>query len=427
MEVGHFSVLSLINLKMPRESKRKKFIRGLKKVIANCSRIALLRFLMDMEDESDDEIDMIYRMRLRRAEKSRYLFRSLENRSHRHSWRYLLYNDVMVNETEFLSLFRMSRECFWNILDIVNTTEDAVTLKEMELLTLLKFLGGSGTDSTLSKISISFGIGLGSVQNYIEKALDAVLKLRSKTVFWPANEERDIISSRMKEKFDFINCIGIIDGTLIPLEFKPQLDGEDYFTRKGGYAVHSLIICDDVGRIRGITLGWAGSVHDNRIWNRCNYNTSHNTYFREHEYLLGDSAFKSSNIMVPAFKKPFGTNLDDYKSFFNTKLAKPRVKSEHCIGWLKGRFQLMKRIRNYIRCRRDMIRINRLITASVIFHNLMINEPFPEEWIHADGGTDEEEESDELNMARQELNEASEAETDGRRQSLFNYMCLMHR
>ena len=74
-----------------------------------------------------------------------------------------------------------------------------------------------------------------------------------------------------------------------------------------------------------------------------------------------------------------------------------------------------------------MIRINRLITASVIFHNLMINEPFPEEWIHADGGTDEEEESDELNMARQELNEASEAETDGRRQSLFNYMCLMHR
>jgi len=46
------------------------------------------------------------------------------------------------------------------------------------------------------------------------------------------------------------------------------------------------------------------------------------------EYLLGDSAFSASSVMVPAFKKGQNAN-------FNKKLAKVRIKSEHCIRLIK--------------------------------------------------------------------------------------------
>ena len=82
-----------------------------------------------------------------------------------------------------------------------------------------------------------------------------------------------------------------------------MLNGEDYFTRKGNYAVKGLIICDDSAKITRVEMGWPGSVHDNR------------------EYLLGDSAFSASSVLAPAFKKGSNSNLRDDQCYFNTKLA----------------------------------------------------------------------------------------------------------
>ena len=132
---------------------------------------------------------------------------------------------------------------------------------------------------------------------------------------------------------------------------------------------------------------------------------------------LGDSAFKPCEVMVPAFKKPFMAELDAYKSFFNTKLAKPRIRSEHCIGVLKGRFQLLKKLRTIVAAKSDMVRLNKIVTAAAVLHNLMLQETCPEDWIFME---EELEDTDELNSAASEC-------TDERRQQLFSYMCLLHR
>ena len=52
--------------------------------------------------------------------------------------------------------------------------------------------------------------------------------------------------------------------------------------------------------------------------------------------MLRDSAFSASAVMIPAFKKGHNSNLSEEKRFFNTKLAKVRIKSEHCIGLHKA-------------------------------------------------------------------------------------------
>ena len=72
-------------------------------------------------------------------------------------------------------------------------------------------------------------------------------------------------------------------------------------------------------------MGYAASVHDNRVWRRSKICFDPEEYFSNNQYLIGDSAFCPSNYMVPTFKKPFNADLDEYKMFFNMMLAKPRI------------------------------------------------------------------------------------------------------
>jgi hypothetical protein len=54
--------------------------------------------------------------------------------------------------------------------------------------------------------------------------------------FWPAKEERLEISARIKQRH-----FGFIDGTHLGLSTRPESCGEEYFTRKGKYAVPALL------------------------------------------------------------------------------------------------------------------------------------------------------------------------------------------
>ena len=77
---------------------------------------------------------------------------------------------------------------------------------------------------------------------------------------------------------------------------------------------------------------------------------------------------------------------------FNTKLARPRVRSEHTIGVLKGRFPFLKKICfNITDDPESMMRILRYIDCCVILHNLLIPEEKEinetPEWYEDDGNT----------------------------------------
>ena len=111
-----------------------------------------------------------------------------------------------------------------------------------------------------------------------------------------------------------------------------------YFNRKSFYSINVTIICDDRGRILYFYAGWPGTTHDNRVFKNSKVYKDWRKYFNRNEHLLGDSAYSSCRIMVQTFKKHKGTAALSYeKEFFNTKIAKIRIKSEHCIGVLKGR------------------------------------------------------------------------------------------
>ena len=90
---------------------------------------------------------------------------------------------------------------------------------------------------------------------------------------------------------------------------------------------------------------------------------------------MGDSAFTASSIMVPAFKKPPGSQLSIYQAFLNKKLASVWIKSKHAIGLLKAQFLCLKILQYIIGNRQDMERAVKIIVSCVCLHNFLIHNP----------------------------------------------------
>jgi len=96
----------------------------------------------------------------------------------------------------------------------------------LHLSRIIQFLGGYGNEAAVQKIGLMLGISKGAVNDYVRRACIAVLKHRDQVIKWPSNEERQNISGRIRKTHGFVNCVGLIDGTLFPLAFAPIVNGE---------------------------------------------------------------------------------------------------------------------------------------------------------------------------------------------------------
>lgn len=85
-------------------------------------------------------------------------------------------------------------------------------------------------------------------------------------------------------------CVGYVDGTEIPLEYKPGIDHVSYFSKERIYSMKMQGVCDFSLLIRQITVGYPGSVHDARIYNSTRLSTHPTEYFTNEEFLAADKA-----------------------------------------------------------------------------------------------------------------------------------------
>ena len=109
--------------------------------------------------------------------------------------------------------------------------------------------------------------------------------------------------------------------------------------------------------------------------------------------LVGDSAFSSSSVLVPTFKKGNNSNLREDQSYLNTKLAKVQIKSEHCRGLLELWFQHFQG-HCWVIQSKDLDVILQVMMCVCILHNLLINHAIPQDWMDNSMELEEDEESD---------------------------------
>ncbi|MGH7954697.1 MAG: hypothetical protein ACREOZ_01925, partial [Gloeomargaritales cyanobacterium] len=84
------------------------------------------------------------------------------------------------------------------------------------------------------------GIGKGSVKNYVDRTCTAILYLQATTLIWPDERERRQIADR-RAFYGLPHCVMMVDGTLLILFQKPDVSGEDCWTRKSNYAINCLV------------------------------------------------------------------------------------------------------------------------------------------------------------------------------------------
>ena len=143
-------------------------------------------------------------------------------------------------------------------------------------------------------------------------------------------------------------------------------------------------------------MGWLGSAHDNSIWANSEICLSKDKYFDQKD-LLGDSAFSTSAVVIPAFKKGHNRNPSKEQRYFNNTLAKIWIKSKHCIGLLKAWFQHLRGFGRVIQDKQNLDAILRPAMCACILHNLLIDQPVLPDWF--DKTTEDLDQNDELNQS----------------------------
>lgn len=136
---------------------------------------------------------------------------------------------------------------------------------------------GSETASANSCINTGqiFGIGEGTVVLYMQRVIIALMDLWKEVVTWPSINERRGMRMRLRQDPGrhgwklFENCIGVLDGTLLPFKIQPaqtEISIDFFNRRKQRYGLQATVVCDDRARILHFSCQHPGSVHDARAW-----------------------------------------------------------------------------------------------------------------------------------------------------------------
>ena len=210
------------------------------------------------------------------------------------------------------------------------------------------------------KASAIFPSSAGHFKIICKRVLIMILELLDYIYCWPDQQERKEIAEYMETNYYIDNCIGIGDGTLLLLAFKPSRnDAADFFSQKSNYSLTCFIIYNHLKRIRYYHAGWPGNVHNERVFRNTKICLQPNNYFDTRQYILSDSAITARDFVVPQYKVLLGDNcIKHKKQQFNMVCAAPRVLVKHCIGRLKARFPFLCDIR--LRLREDLQSIHKV-------------------------------------------------------------------
>jgi hypothetical protein len=284
-----------------------------------------------------------------------------------------------VDDERFRQDVRMTRRAFEHVLGCIagnpvfaNRSDHQQAPVETQLHLALHRFGCNGNGVSIGKVARRFGVSEGTVMNYTDRVVAALLALSRQHIFWYRNDsERHQVKQRIEEKSGFPHCLGAVDGTDIVLAVRPELDGSAYFNRKARYALNAQIVVDDTCRIRHFHLGFPGSVHDARAFGACGLAVRPEGFFRGEEYILADSAYGLTPTVIPSYKGSAANSPENAR--FNYLHSTVRIATEHAIGQLKGRFGSLRGLRICIRDKATHDKALRWVAACFVLHNMLLD------------------------------------------------------
>ncbi|KAL3687921.1 hypothetical protein R1sor_014230 [Riccia sorocarpa] len=249
-----------------------------------------------------------------------------------------------------------------------------------QLAVALDRFGHNGNGACLRRTLQLWGVAHGTLCLYTKRVVVGLQDQIKSYVRWPTAIERKRISARFARK-GFPGCVGLVDGTLLPLAQRPRDYGETYFDRKCNYSLNAQIICDDLRNITYCSVGMPGSTHDITalrkapIWKHFRRESQ---IFSRGQYILGDSTY---NPPMPHLIGSFKVSRTVLTEEFNKCVAHARAVNEHCIGVLKARWFSLKQIRTQLKCKAESKHVVQWVECYVMLHDfcLRYNDTWTEE------------------------------------------------
>ncbi|KAG2215120.1 hypothetical protein INT45_002992 [Circinella minor] len=337
----------------------------------------------DLEDNSNDRtlrynpLSLVpWGELLDKISSQRYLDRSqkIPRAPSRIDW---LFNEL--DDERFTQEVRMSKDAFNMILDKIK--DDPIFVSSgpkpqkpvfLQLLVTTRRLGFYGNGASIGNIARYYGVREGSVIKYTNRCIKAICLFESTYIHWPSEQEKYISKKYFSSSFLFDDCLGIIDGTLFFLANEPcSTEAQSYFSYKKKYGISGILVCNSNKQIIYSYIGWPGSTHDSRIFSNSSIFRYPGLYFKENEYLLGDSGFECLKNIIVLYKKPRNSELTDQQDTFNMRLSSVRIHIEHTIGILKMRFQSLRELPIQLQDKDSAKHAVDWIKACMILHNMI--------------------------------------------------------
>ena len=200
---------------MPRLTSRQKAIKEARKF----SRLVLALNVVEDDDVDDgsessnstlEDVLLYAYARLNSLQNTRYYDRQSYRQSNYASSRYLAdlhSGDVeqtgiapWLNDIEFLRKYRMPRDAFWKLYDLIKEDEVFHPTRgsgriqrpiSFQLMVCLKAFGEEGSGSLASNLRDVFATGHGTSIVYIHRVVKAIRNIREKFLHWPDEDEKN--------------------------------------------------------------------------------------------------------------------------------------------------------------------------------------------------------------------------------------------
>ena len=124
-------------------------------------------------------------------------------------------------------------------------------------------------------------------------------------------------------------------------------------------------------RIVDYSHGFTGSTHDAAAFEHTCAAKYPDFLFQGEEFAWADSAYTLNSRTIPVHQQPASFLPENI--FFDCTVSNLRVRSEHCMGALKGRFQALQGLRVRIKSNEDHKKALQWITVAIILHNMIID------------------------------------------------------
>lgn len=123
-------------------------------------------------------------------------------------------------------------------------------------------------------------------------------------------------------------------------------------------------------RIGDYCVGNTGATHDSTAFEETAAGSDPDWFFSGDEFAWGDSAYTVNRRTIPVHKRPAAFDRDN--AFFDKTVSRLRVRSEHCMGALKGRWQSLRGLRIPINTQEDHYNACRWVSCCVLLHNAVL-------------------------------------------------------